>query len=194
MKLNTLTKAITLATLLSVSCLRAYAADVPLSNSVEADQVVTNVLSVDATQHKVVLEGADGKPVYIQLSDNAKDLDHLKTGDKVQIDVTHSVAVVLDTDVEKGLPSASESSGESVATKNNPNPGGEAFRHVQVQLKITAIDLKKNKLTFENPAGQKKVVTVEEPEVQAHLKNLKVGQSVVVVYTDVLKITTQHEG
>ncbi|MFJ2363220.1 hypothetical protein ACIPIN_05755 [Pseudomonas sp. NPDC087697] len=193
MKLNSLAKAITLATLLSAGSLSAYAADIPLSNTLEADQLVTKVLSVDAANHQVVVEGADGQPVHVQLSDKAKDLGHLKAGDKVQVDVTHSVAVVLDTDVEKGLPSASESSGDARATKDNPNPGGEAFRHVQVQLKITAIDLKKHQVTFENPAGVKKTVTVEKPEIRAKLKDLKVGQSVVVTYTDVLKITTEHE-
>lgn len=65
---------------------------------------------------------------------------------------------------------------------------------VQVQLKITDIDLKNNQLTFQGPAGNKKVLDVEKPEVQARLKDLKVGQSVVVTYTDVLQVTTQHEG
>lgn len=191
--LHSLTKAIALATLLSAGSLSAYAADIPLSGVVEADEVVTKVLAVDAAKHQVVLEGAGGKQVHVQLSDQAKDLGNLKVGDQVKVLVTHSVVAVLDTDVEKGLPDASQSSGVIRATKDNPSPGGEAYRQVQVQLKITAIDLKKNQLTFEGPNGNKKVVNVEKPEVQARLKNLKVGQSVVVTYTDVLKVTSQHE-
>lgn len=193
MKLHTLTKAIALATLLSAASLSAHAADIPLAGAVEADEVVTKVLSVDAAKHQVVLEGTGGKPVHVQLSDQAKDLGNLKVGDQVKVLVTHSVVAVLDTQVDKGAPDASESSGVIRATKDNPNPGGEAYRQVQVQLKITAIDLKKNQLTFEGPAGNKKVVSVEKPEVQARLKDLKVGQSVVVTYTDVLKVTSEHE-
>jgi hypothetical protein len=83
--------------------------------------------------------------------------------------------------------------GEIRATKDNPNPGGEAYRQVQVQLKITHVDLQKNQLTFENPAGQSKTVNIEKPEIQKKLKDLKVGQSVVVTYTDILKVTSQHE-
>lgn len=193
MKLHTLTKAMALATLLSAVSLSAHAADIPLAGAVEADEVVTKVLSVDAAKHQVVLEGAGGKPVHVQLSDQAKDLGNLKVGDQVKVLVTHSVVAVLDTQVDKSAPDASESSGVIRATKDNPNPGGEAYRQVQVQLKITAIDLKKNQLTFEGPAGNKKVVSVEKPEVQARLKELKVGQSVVVTYTDVLKVTSEHE-
>lgn len=193
MKLHALTKAIALATVLSAASFSAVAADIPLSAVVEADQVTTKVLAVDAAKHQVVLEGAEGRQVHVQLTDKAKNLGNLKVGDQVKIEVTRSVAAYLDTDVDKGLPGSIEHTGEIRATKDNPNPGGEAFRQVQVQLKITAIDLKKNQVTFENPAGQSKTVNVERPEVQKKLKDLKVGQSVVVTYTDVLKVTTQHE-
>jgi hypothetical protein len=193
MKLHALTKAISLATLLTTASLSAMAADIPLSGVVVADQVTTKVLAVDAANHQVVLEGPEGNQVHVQLTDKAKDLGNLKVGDKVNVEVIHSVAAFLDTDVDKGLPGSTERAGDIRATKDNPNPGGEAFRQVQVQLKITHIDLKKNQVTFENPAGQSKVVNVEKPEVQAKLKDLKVGQSVVVTYTDILKVTSQHE-
>jgi hypothetical protein len=192
MKLHTLTKAITLATLLSTGSLSAYAADIPLTEVVEANQVITKVISVDAANREVVLEGTEGKPVHIQLSEKAKDLGNLKAGDKVQLDVIRSVGTFLDTDIDKSLPGSVERVGEMRATENNPNPGGTAYRQVKVQLKITAIDLAKNQVTLQNPAGVKKTVTVEKPELQAKLKDLKVDQSVVVVYTDVLKVTTAH--
>ncbi|AZE16540.1 hypothetical protein C4K09_2079 [Pseudomonas chlororaphis subsp. aureofaciens] len=192
--LHSLAKAVALATLLSAASLHAYAADIPLAGTVEADELVTKVLSVDAAKHRVVLEGAQGQPVHVQLSDQAKDLGNLKVGDQVNVRVTHAIVAVLDTDVEKGLPNSAERAGVVRATKDNPNPGGEAYRQVQVQLKITDIDLKNNQLTFQGPAGNKKVLDVEKPEVQARLKDLKVGQSVVVTYTDVLQVTTQHEG
>lgn len=192
MKLHALAKAMTLATLLSAASLSAVAADIPLSADVIADQVVTKVVSVDAPNHRVVLEGPEGRQVHVQLTDKAKDLGNLKVGDAVKVDVLHSVAAYLDTDVDKGLPGAVERAGEIRATKDNPNPGGEAYRQVQVQLQITNIDVKKNQVTFKNPAGQSKTIDVERPEVQAKLKDLKVGQSVVVTYTDILKVTSQH--
>ena len=122
-----------------------------------------------------------------------KNLGNLKVGDQVKIEVTRSVAAYLDTDVDKGLPGSIEHTGEIRATKDNPNPGGEAFRQVQVQLKITGIDLKKNQVTLENPSGATKVLNVEKPEIRAGLKDLKVGQSVLVTFTDTLEITTAHE-
>ncbi|ARB30848.1 hypothetical protein HX787_25620 [Pseudomonas tolaasii] len=194
MKLPPLRPAIALATLLSVGNLSAYAADIPLSKSLEADEVTTKVLSVDAANHQVVLAGAQGNPVHVQLNDDAKDLGNLKVGDQVKVLTTHSVAAVLDTDVDKSAPDSSEKTGVLRATADNRNPGGAAFRQVQVQLKITHIDLKKNQVTLENPTGATKVLNVEKPEIRAGLKDLKVGQSVLVTFTDTLEITTAHEG
>ena len=193
MKLHALAKAITLATVLSATSFGAMAADIPLSATVEADQVTTKVLAVDAANHQVVLEGAEGRQVHVQLSDKAKNLANLQVGDLVKVEVQRSVAAYLDTDVDKGLPGTVERSGELRKAPGSENPGGEAYRQIQVQLKITKIDLKNNQVTLENPQGQSKTLDVKKPEIQAKLKDLKVGQSVVVTYTDVLKVTSQHE-
>ena len=193
MKLHALAKAITLATVLSATSFGAMAADIPLSATVEADQVTTKVLAVDAANHQVVLEGAEGRQVHVQLSDKAKNLANLKVGDLVKLEVQRSVAAYLDTDVDKGLPGTVERSGELRNAPGIENPGGEAYRQIQVQLKITKIDLKNNQVTLENPQGKSKILDVKKPEIQAKLKDLKVGQSVVVTYTDVLKVTSQHE-
>lgn len=191
MKLNALNKALALTLLLTSVSFSAVAADIPLAGDVVADQVATKVLAVDAAKHQVVLEGPEGRQVYVQLTDRAKDLGNLKVGDQVNVEVIHSVAAFLDTDVSKDKPQNIAAVGDIRATKDNPNPGGEAFRQVRVQLKITDIDLKKNQLTFENATGLTKVVQVQRPEIQAKLKDLKVGQSVWITYTDILKVTTQ---
>jgi hypothetical protein len=193
MKLDALAKAITLATLLSATTFGAWAADIPLSAVVEADTVTTKVLAVDAANHQVVLEGPEGAKVHVQLSDKAKNLANLKVGDLVKIEVQRSVAAYLDTDVDKGLPGTTERTGELRKAPGSDNPGGEAYRQVQVQLKISKIDLKSNQVTLQNPSGQSKTLDVKKPEIQAKLKDLKVGQSVIVTYTDILKVTSQHD-
>ncbi|MBV7528134.1 MULTISPECIES: hypothetical protein [unclassified Pseudomonas] len=192
MKRHALSKAITLATLLSVASFGAVAAELPLSEVVVVDQVTTKVVSVDTANHSVVLKGPQGNEFPVQLTDKAKNLDNLKVGDTVEIRVTSAVAAFLDTDVDKGLPGTAEATGEMRTAPGSPNPGGEAYRQVKVQLKITSIDLKKNQVTFENPEGKSKTVDVKRPEVQAKLKDLKVGQSVNVVYTDILTVTSKH--
>ncbi|KAB0495729.1 hypothetical protein [Pseudomonas vancouverensis] len=192
MKRHALTKAIALATVLSATSLGAIAADIPLSAVVVADQVTTTVVSVDTDNRLVTLKGPQGNEFPVQLTEKAKNLDKLKVGDKVDVKVTSAVAVYLDTDVDSGLPGTVEKAGEVRAAPGSDNPAGEAYRQVKVQLKITHIDLKKHQVTFENPQGKSKTVDVKKPEVQAKLKDLKVGQSVFVTYTDVLQVTSRH--
>jgi len=192
MKRHALTKAIALATLLSAASFNAVAEDVALSEVVVSDVVATKVVSVDPANHNVVLKGPDGKEFPVTLTDKAKNLDKLKAGDEVDIRVTSAIAAHLDTDIDKGLPGSVERAGEVRAAPGSDTPGGEAYRQVQVQLKITHIDVAKNQVTFEGPKGNTKIVDVKKPEVQAKLKDLKVGQSVIVTYTDILTVTSKH--
>lgn len=169
-----------------------HAANIPLSATLQEDEVVTSVISVDAANHVVVLNGPEDQPVTLQLGDDAKNLGHLKPGDTVKAVVTRSVVAELDTDVSTAKAKASQQAGEVRAGKDNPHPGGYAYRQVQLQLKIKHVDVEKNQVTFEGPAGRQKVVDVLDPKNQARLKDLKVDQSVWVTYIDTLEVTTQR--
>jgi len=105
--------------------------------------------------------------------------------------VTRAVAYVLNTDVG-GAPKVSDESGSIRATKDNPNPGGEAFRQVKVTSQIKKIDLKKHEVSLLPPEGKLQVVKVENPDLQARMKNLKVGQTVDAIYTEVLRVETSR--
>jgi len=189
--LRTLTHAIALASLMTAASFSVQADDILIDGIASESIVDTKVLAIDMENRLVTVEGPNNTQVPIQLSENAKNLHNLKVGDLVNVKVNRSVATVLDTNVG-GEPGVSKESGVIRATKDNPNPGGEAFRQVKVTSKITKIDLKKHEVTLLPPEGQSKVVKVEDPELQARMKNLKVGQTVDMVFTDVLKITTQH--
>jgi len=168
------------------------AADIPLGTAVEADEVVTTVVSVDAKERRVVVEDAAGKPVTVQVTDAARDLSHLKAGDYVAVLVTHSAAFDLDTQVQSQAPGGFEEEGVALANPSNPHPGGDAFRMARVQLKIVGINLRKHELTFEGPDGATKVVSVDDPKLRNKLSELKLGQVLNVTFEDSLQIVTAH--
>jgi hypothetical protein len=170
----------------------AMAADIPLGTAVLADEVVTKVVSVDAKDHRIVVEDGAGKPVTVQLTDAAQDLGHLKAGDYLAALVVHSAAYDLDTRVQTQAPGGIESDGVALATPSNPHPGGDAFRMARVQLKIVGINLKKHDLTFEGPDGTTKVVKVDDVKLRSKMNELKLGQMLTVTYEDTLQIVTAH--
>ncbi|MBB3239977.1 hypothetical protein FHW68_001468 [Pseudomonas sp. Tn43] len=184
-------RAIALASLLSTAGLTTHAADIPLGSNAMEGHIVSRVLAVDPANYQVTIEGHDKNPVPIQLTDQAKNLHNLKVGDVVDIHVIRSVAYKLDTDVG-GASGITDESMSIRATKDNPNPGGEAVRQVKVTSKITHIDFKKHEVTLLPPEGEATVLKVEDPKLQERMKKLQVGQTIDAIYTEVLKVKTSR--
>jgi len=180
-----------LASFMTAAGQSVHAAEIPLGSKTLEGQIITQVLAVDPANYQVTIEDAQGKPVTLQLTDQAKNLHNLKVGDKVDIQVVRSVAYVLETNVGD-QPGVTNESMVVRATKDNPNPGGEAVRQVKVTSKITAIDLKKHEVTLLPPEGPVRVVKVEDPELQARMSKLKVGQTVDAIFTEVLNVKTSR--
>ncbi|KIY42543.1 hypothetical protein TZ03_00310 [Pseudomonas sp. 10-1B] len=190
--IRSLARAVALATLASAASLMAQAADIPIGSEALESHVTTQVTAIDLANRQVTVKGPDDKKdVTFQLTEKAKALPNLKVGDQVDIYVTRAVAYVLNTDVG-GAPKASEESGTIRATADNPNPGGEAFRQVRVTSQIKKIDLKQHEVSLLPPEGKLQVVKVENPELQERMKNLKIGQTVDAIYTEVLRVETSR--
>lgn len=188
---RSLARAIALASLMSAASFTAQAAELPIASEALESHITTQVTAIDLANRQVTVKGPHEKGVTFQLTEKAKALPNLKVGDQVDIYVTRAIAYVLDTKVG-GAPKASEESGTIRATKDNPNPGGEAFRQVRVTSKIEKINLKTHEVTLLPPEGKVQVVKVEKPELQARMKNLKVGQTVDAIYTEVLRVETSR--
>lgn len=190
--IRTLARAVALATLASTASFAVQAADIPIGSEALESHVTTQVTAIDLANRQVTVKGPDDKKdVTFQLTEKAKALPNLKVGDQVDIYVTRAVAYVLNTDVG-GAPKATEESGTIRATAKNPNPGGEAFRQVRVTSQIKKIDLKTHEVSLLPPEGKLQVVKVENPDLQARMQNLKVGQTVDAIYTEVLRVETSR--
>ncbi len=190
--IRALARAVALATLASAASFAVQAADIPIGSEALESHVTTQVTAIDLANRQVTVKGPDDKKdVTFQLTEKAKALPNLKVGDQVDIYVTRAVAYVLNTDIG-GAPKASEESGTIRATADNPNPGGEAFRQVRVTSQIKKIDLKQHEVSLLPPEGKLQVVKVENPDLQKRMKNLKVGQTVDAIYTEVLRVETSR--
>ncbi|MDZ3991523.1 hypothetical protein [Pseudomonas sp. Teo4] len=189
--ISSLARAVALASLLTTVSFTTQAADVPIGSEALESHVKTQVQAIDLEKRQVTVKGANDKDVTFQLSEKAKSLPNLKVGDTVDIYVTRAVAYVLNTNVG-GAPKMSDESGTIRATADNPNPGGEAFRQVRVTSQIKKIDLKTHEVSLLPPEGKLQVVKVENPDLQARMKNLKVGQTVDAIYTEVLRVETSR--
>ena len=188
--LRAFTHTVVFASLMTTASLVASANEVPLNSEASSERFETHVLAVNPTNHQVTIEGLDKRPVSIQLTDQAKGLRNLKVGDKVDIRVTRSIDHVLDTD-EGGAPSVSNDFWINRAAHDSP-PGGEVYRTIKITSKVTHIDLQKHQVTMLRPDGKEQVVTVTDAKIQPRLLDLKAGQTVDAIYTEVLKVETSR--
>lgn len=190
--IRSIARAVALATLACAASFTVHAAGIPIGSEALESHVTTQVTAIDLGKRQVTVKGPDAKKdVTFQLTEKAKALHNLKVGDQVDIYVTRAVAYVLNPEVG-GAPKATDESGSIRATADNPNPGGEAFRQVKITSQIKKIDLDKHEVSLLPPEGKLQVVKVENPDLQARMKNLEVGQTVDAIYTEVLRVETSR--
>ena len=150
------------------------------TTTVHATAVVT---SLDKSARKVTVKKPDGEKVTLQVSPDIKAYDHLKVGDKIDVDYTESLAMSMLPPGTK--PSASE---QTVRGTDMGVAGGA--RQVTASAEIISVDAAANRVTFKGPRGVKTVV-VQDPGLQAKLPSLKPGQVVQLTYTEAMAASIQ---
>lgn len=152
------------------------------------DRTLTaTVVSVDKQERFVTLKGPKGKEVTIQAGPEVKNFDELKAGDQVTAHYQAAVAVqVMPADSAKR--GVEYQGGQATAAPGN-EPGVKEGQAVTVTSKLTAVDLKNHTVTLKGPDGKERTIEVKDPERQAQLSKLKVGDMVVATYVEALAVT-----
>ncbi len=184
---------VAMCSLVLVSVLNARADDAAAPNSntsaqapkgVMAGEVVTasaKVEKVDLKNRELTVKGEQGKPFTVEVPQGVSRLDNVKPGDTVHLTFYESLALSLQGPGKTGT-------SETNVTKRAAGklPGGMVAEQVTASVKVTKIDLDKNEIWVEGPNGKKNSIQVKDPQNQAALKNLKVGDRIRATYTEAL--------
>jgi hypothetical protein len=65
-------------------------------------------------------------------------------------------------------------------------PSGSTMSQVTTTAKITKLDPGKSELTIETATGKSNTIKVDDPQVKAELKRLRVGDKVQATYTQAM--------
>lgn len=145
----------------------------------ELQHASATVASIDKSARTVVLKGEDGEKFSVQVPPEMKNFDKLKVGDKVDLDYYQSLAVAI-------LPPGAKPSMSERSMHQRQTAGGVAGREVTLSAEVVSVDTADNKVTFKGPRGQTKTISVQDPDMQKRLPNLKPGQVVQFTYTEAL--------
>jgi hypothetical protein len=138
------------------------------------------VTAIDRTARTATLQNSDGETRTVDVPTEMKSFDSLKVGDHVDIDYYESVALEV-------LPAGTKPTmSESSAVKRMGQGVGAGSRQMTVSATVISVDPKNNLVTFKGPRGNVRTVAVENPEVQAKLPSLKVGQVIQITYNEAM--------
>lgn len=156
--------------------------------SIKKENVVTlnaTVEAIDLNTRVVTLKDSKGNVFDLKVGEEAKNLPQVKVGDLVVAKYYESIAVEVRKHGEPGGVTASE----AVATaKPGEKPAGVVANQLTITTTVQSIDRKKNYVTLKGPEGNLVKIKVQEPK---HLKNVKVGDQVVITYTEALAISVE---
>jgi hypothetical protein len=156
--------------------------------TIKKERVVTvnaTVEAIDLNTRVVRLKGPKGNVFDLKVGEEAKNLPQVKVGDLVEAKYYESIAV----EVKKpGEPGGVTVSGALATAKPGEMPAGMVANQVTVTTTLEAIDRDKKHVTLKGPEGNSVRVKVQDPK---NLKNVKVGDQVVITYTEALAISVE---
>ncbi len=139
------------------------------------------VTKIHQKTRKVHIKTADGKVYKLTVSTDVQNLAQVKKGDLITVIYSEALAY----EVKKGGTTGAETSGAVASANPGEKPAGAVAQQTTVTVKITAIDTKTPSVTVKDPDGDEEIIKVKDP---AKLKDLKVGDTVVITYIEAFAI------
>lgn len=136
------------------------------------------VTGIDRQARTVTLRGEDGKTRTVEVSPDVKYFSKLKVGDRINVALTESLLLQLQP---SGTPDDTSSAEVSQSEANGQPSVTGATRRV-ISAKVTAVDTKNNTITLQGPRGNEIQFDVRNPDRQAMLKKVNVGDVVRATY------------
>ena len=151
----------------------------------ETTKMTATVVLIDMGTRDVTLIDSQGKMHKINVSDQARNLDQLKVGDKVTAEYSEAISLELKKRGTAGAPPPTTQEA-SVRSPKGMKPGGAVGRRVTAIATVVAVNPKKQFVTLRGPMGNDYDVQVPDP---AQLNAVTKGDEVEVVYTEALAIS-----
>ena len=143
--------------------------------AVEVMTVKSTVLSVNKKQRSITVKFEDGSKNEVVFGKNATKFDTIKVGDVFVSQLTRAVMIDANSKAAKVM-------GNVTATVTSKGDGkaidSEVEQFIAFNTTVQSINLKEHTVKFLDSAGTSHTTTVNNPELQARLANLKVGQKI----------------
>jgi Cu/Ag efflux protein CusF len=154
----------------------------------EQEVRTATVVDIDKQSRFVTLREGKGSTheFTIEVGPEVRNFDQLKVGDLVI--ATYRAAAALELLPAGSAPTGVVTASDAARAPKGTLPGAAADRAISITSKLTAIDLTKHTVTLQGPDGKQRVVEVKDPERQARMTKLRVGDLVRITYVEAMAI------
>ena len=167
----------------------ALAAQEKAHKPIQVSEKVTvkaTIEAIDKASRSVTIKGPKGDLVTLEVDEAVKRFDQLKVGDQINAAYYESVAAEILKPGQK--PQTASVSGE-IRPLEGTKPGGTAKIRETMTVTVEAIDPDTPAVTVKRPDGDSVSFRVRKKK---YLKNLAVGDQVVVTRVQALAITVEE--
>jgi len=144
------------------------------------------VTAIDKPTRTLTLKGPKGAVLDIVAGDEVKNFGQIHVGDFVVVVFLQSLTLELQK-VKKGGGAITHREAAATA-KPGEMPAAVAGREITALAKVTAVNKKASTISLKGPRGNVVTLDVRNPD---HFKVVKVGDEVLVTYTEAVAISVE---
>jgi hypothetical protein len=153
-----------------------------------AASVTATVQAIDYGTREMTLKPTDGEPVTLTVDKRVQRLNDIHVGDQVKADYYVSLARELRAPTAEEKENPVMAVAGAARAPEGTEPAAGALRAIRIVTTVKAIDLPKQSVTLELPGGKSTTVRAQSVD---NLKKLKVGDNIIVTYTEGLAVSVE---
>jgi Cu/Ag efflux protein CusF len=154
--------------------------------AMQAVKATATVKAVDKATRSVTLEMPRGGTRTVVASEEVRNFDQIKVGDKLVVKYMESLAIELKKDGKEVLGRKHVSSMER--SEPGQKPGGMAAHEITAVADVVKVDAAKKVVTVKNDKGEMIDLNIKDPE---QLKLIKKGDQIQATYTEAMAISLE---
>jgi len=150
-------------------------------------QVSAEVIGIEKATRTLTLKGPKGEVVHLVASDEVKNFDQIKLGDRVLA----RYAEALTLELKKPGTAASDAvtvREDAARAKPGERPAVAGARQVSALVKVVAVDPKASTIRVKGPKGNETTLNVQNPD---QFKVVKKGDLIEVTYTEAIALSVE---
>jgi hypothetical protein len=159
----------------------------PMSTIEETIEVSATVEKIDLANRLVSLKGQSGDVFTVAVDPLVRNLPQVKVGDRVVVRYREAIGASIAT--TSGQPVTIDLDGD--VAEAGARPAGSISATTNVPVTITAVNTRTNTVSFFGQDGLVRALTVETPQAQAFIRQLKAGDNVIVSFTEAIALSVE---